>query len=59
MKRQYCPLMSNDSKNVCQENECAWWDDDRDRCYVVSIGLSLDTISDITFETAYPSGKGR
>lgn len=44
-----CPIMANRHYSTanCQKEECAWWDQDYERCCMISIAKNLDSITEV------------
>jgi len=42
MSEKYCPLKStNEEDHLCEESDCAWWDDFNGHCAMAAIATYL------------------
>lgn len=41
-----CPIWSIQSAEPCERSSCAWWDNQDDRCSIVTIAIELKKFND-------------
>lgn len=53
MNNKCCPLllMAGHIKTGCRGDSCAWWDDDVNRCSVLSLLSSVEAVGDMVSGT--------